>query len=168
MSATVSAIISKYTKEGKTGINKRAVGRMRKRKENKTLSSWYTLVTLVNFPKCHCETRPPQFIPPESKTHTTQANIWLNACFYHEQLPYCSAYHLLDSFFFFFYFHMAKATIRGNGSNVKFLAGPLSFQILGKIIGLASMCPTLFLSSINKQLGLSFRERRLFATQMIH
>lgn len=84
MSATVSAIISKYTKEGKTGINKRAVGRMRKRKENKTLSSWYTLVTLVNFPKCHCETRPPQFIPPESKTHTTQANIWLNACFYHE------------------------------------------------------------------------------------
>lgn len=70
--------------------------------------------------------------------------------------------------FFFFYFQMAKATIRGNGSNVKFLAVPLSFQILGKIIGLASMCPTLFLSSINKQLGLSFRERLLFATQMIH
>ena len=63
---------------------------------------------------------------------------------------------------------MAKATIRGNGSNVKFLAVPLSFQILGKIIGLASMCPTLFLSSINKQLGLSFREGLLFATQMIH
>lgn len=72
------------------------------------------------------------------------------------------------NFFFFFFLQMAKATIRGNSSNVKFLAIPLSFQILGKITGLVSMCPTLFLPSISKQLGLSLRERLHFATQMIH
>lgn len=66
-------------------------------------------------------------------------------------------------FVFFPPLQMGSATIRGNSSNVKFLAIPLSFQILGKITGLTSMCPTLFLPSINKQLGLCLRERLNFA-----
>lgn len=130
------------------------------------LSSWYIL---VNFPKCHCETRPPQFTLPETKAHINSAER-LSKCLFFTVNSSHIVQHITFwiPFFFFFFFQMAKATIRGNSSNLKFLAIPLSFQILGKIRGLASMCPTLFLSSINKQLGLSLRERLHFATQMIH
>lgn len=47
---------------------------------------------------------------------------------------------------------MGKPQLKGMVPVSNSLVIPLSFQILGKITGLASMCPTLFLLSIRKQL----------------
>ena len=118
------------------------IDRIRKKKENKT-ELWavgvFQLIFLnVTVKQGHLST----------KTH-----INLAKCLFLPWIaPILSSTSPSEYLNYFFSPSNGKATIKGNGFNVKLLVIPLSFQILGKITGLASMCPTLFLLSIGKQL----------------